>query len=522
MIERDEEQVLSDPWLKTGKVEKTVVQKVPNKNYSRIAGRSLLLAEYAAIGSLAAYGGSHLVISYFHNHIDGRYIPAKREKGLAGIDSYYNLKDTTEKLKAEQRNIVRSEYLLARRAFASFADYELKTQSSGDTNDYITQQRYNLAIDGANLLKNYYGFKDINVDQDKSQVEIPDIRKFDLKNPFDLIILDEVVNDAIVDFDDTLVQRDRKRAAFELKDIVWFANSGINAEVREGTFGYPKDKVLVNFARYFRTLDELGYQKPKKIVFRSYVGDGSEKSGFYVSGSQEIYLTDDAGEDSIVHEGAHFQASQNQEFSQRKFDDIVEGELTAARSSDNFDVRNTVVSDYAVTNSTEDYAETFMFYFSRGADFRFNLKKLQLVNNPAYGVLKAKYDFAKRFFGGREYLLDGEVFDPKDGDSYKISDPDGATGGIYLRPDPNLNKSANYPIVHNDFEVLLETGPEEFVDENGFVKKLWFVKYGVSNPDGSFADIKDKEGKAIEGWISGEWFGDIVVRSDNKVYNHGS
>ena len=305
-----------------------------------------------AFVGLAVYGGKQAVDNFLiKKYLDERYTPAQRENGIGGIERYYGLDDSYE-----TRKIVTGEYDLARNAFMSLAAYELKTDYDQFTEDFIRQQRYDLVIDGVELLQKYYNIEPIDLDKGENTAELDGLRKFDLTNTYDLVLLDATIQTFLDLNDEESSLESRYLARQDFSDLVWLVNANLPVTIRERTFAYPSVDTLPTMGRLYRSLDELGYPSASEIVFRPYVADG--KVGFY-TGDGEIYLTESAAVSSAVHEEAHHQADKNDDFGQSGFNEMVgDVEERVKEVLGDRDFRRTVyISEYASTNNKENYAE---------------------------------------------------------------------------------------------------------------------------------------------------------------------
>lgn len=487
-----------------------VIPSIRRNRLAQLAKEATVAVPIAAALAVFGYGVNRLINdldSKFHN--DGIPFSTQREKGIEGLDYYYNLQG---ELNEQQKELLISSYLLGRDSFAGFANYEFKTNYNDESKNFVNEQRYILVLDGCSLLKKLGG--KINIDPDAGTVEFRG-SNFNLNNVYDQLLLDQIIQQELTlsRSEEQASTYDKFVAAQKESDLRWLSQQDLHISFTSDSFPLIIDDTLLYTARFYRFLKSQNYPLPFAINFKIYPGRGP--AGYYYSG--EVNVTDNSGMDAIVHESAHFQAEQNKDFSQLEFNKRV------ARASEDLEINslqdmyiNPGVLDKEWTNhpEVEDYAETIRTYFSDGTSFRKRLKKSELSGKPAYYVLKAKYDFAKEFFGGIEFGKLGEEFKPKSGDIFSISDPDGPSGGIYLRPEPNLDRDSSFPVVSDTDEVLIDDGPVEFKDpKTGITKKLWHVQAAY------FEKSPYRYSKFGEsGWISEEWLGDKLTPFPFPLY----
>lgn len=472
----------------------------------KAAIRAAYSAGYVSLLGWAIYGAYQCTDELNSRVSDDGNTPAKRERGIEGLDYYYALSENFDH--EEARKIVTAEYQIARDSFNYYAAYELKTDYTEGTEAFIKQQLYDLAIDSAVLLKRYYGFSDIKIDQNERKVDFPGTLEFDLDNRYDLVLLDGLVNSILGYSNPDNSSEAKFTAAKRYDDILWLSQQDLPVTIRERTFAYPENNMLTNMSRFYRTLDGT-YPRPVEVVFYPFaVGDSA---GHY-RGNSIIYLTEQTDGLGFIHEAGHHQADENGQFSQERYDEVVRGAIARVEEKlgKSFNIGPSSITDYAKKNSSEDYAESFMTYFSKGVEFRFKLKELKSKGDPNYEVVLAKYNFFKDFWHGEEYIKDGEELNPQIGDVYKISDPDGYELGIGLRHQPNVDTGRNYPAIYHDDRVKILEGPVDYLDsETGEVMRLWkVILVNIASSDGTIAEVVDREG-----WIREYWLGDVELHA---------
>lgn len=472
----------------------------------KAAIRAVYSAGYVSLLGWAIYGAYQCVEESNSLVSDDGIAPAKREKGIEGLDYYYALSENFDH--EEARKIVTAEYQIARDSFNYYAAYELKTDYTEGTEAFINQQLYDLAVDSAELLKRYYGFSEIKIDQDERKVDFPGTLEFDLDNRYDLVLLDGLAN-SILGYSNPDNSSEAKFIALKrYDDILWLAQQDLPVTIYERTFAYPENNMLTNMSRFYRTLDE-DYPRPVEVVFYPFaVGDSA---GHYI-GNSIIYLTEQTDGFGFVHEAGHHQADENGRFSQERYDEVVRSAIVRMEEklgkSLNLDASS--ITDYAKKNSREDYAETFMMYFSKGVEFRFKLKELKSNGDPNYEVVLAKYNFFDEFWHGEEFTGDGEELNPQIGDVYRISDPDGRELGIGLRPQPNVDTDSDYSAIYHDDRVKILEGPVDYSDsETGEVMRLWkVILVNIASSDGTIAEVE-----GAVGWVREYWLGDVELHA---------
>lgn len=148
-------------------------------------------------------------------------------------------------------------------------------------------------------------------------------------------------------------------------------------------------------------------------------------------------------------------------------------------------------------------------YIKKGVDFRGAKKILKNRLDPNFARLDDLYSVLRDAHDGREYLRNGEVFDPKIGDVFYIQDPwGGPDPGVFLRSDPHKDPYAagDGKFVFHGMTVGITGGAVEALDAIGGQNAFFFPVIVVDERWDMVTDIKASKGAT--GWISRNWFGD--------------
>lgn len=401
-------------------------------------------------------------------------------------------------------------YQLAKKTFRSMVEYELDQVAipNKDTRDFYEKGRVNLAIDGAVLLRYLHGDEGVEIDEGKKSVVFNGV-KFDLSNRYQLFLVDRIIDRTIVASNPDAGTTNKTSAAKEQNDLTWLASQSFPVDFRPNYFLYPRDEDLSYLAVFYRKIADLGYPLPSQVVYKGQA-DNDPAIAWYEPLAKRIVMTTRANSGSIIHEELHHQSHENQRFLQSAFNLTVDLVQQKVKSADQ--VKETYVNSSVLEHNdpervrVEDYAETLRIYFVDGIGFRSRLKTLRVEDPAAYEVMRAKYAFAREFYKDQEYLTDGEVFEPKVGDAFKIDDPDRKTPGVLLRKRPTFEVSEVLPSVFRGDTVRILEGPVPIVDPAEESKTFWYVQKGyfAGTRSGSVQFIPEGD----SGWMSQEWFGD--------------
>lgn len=435
--------------------------------------------------------------------------PPKREKGIEGLESYYFPEGATDVDNESIKGLLTSNWLLARTAFDNFAEYKLKTDFSRQTLDFIKGERWSLLVDGASAINRITGGEVFQI-SDEGRIRVTEHNLiFNFGNTYQEFLLDEIIGRMMIINSTYYPKGDKIIAGQELPDILWLAQKELPIRIVEGTFAFPPPDLLINLARLYKIIEELGYPFPKQITLKP--SSSSDPGGaWYESHTDSTVGTDRIDAWVMIHEEAHHQADENEKFSQAIFNAVFKDALGKVGKtyfdSPDFYIRP---PDFGKTEGgilAEDYANTLAEFFVNGQSFRWRLKKLYLAENPAYEVLRIKYEFARDFFEGREYLFNGEIFAPVPGDIFVIRDPDGFQRGIPLREGPTPVVTGETPQVFDGERVVIHEGPSyRFFERTGRWEEMWRVSRVFLLGDGSY-----KVGPET-GWMWKIWLGDKIV-----------
>lgn len=225
-------------------------------------------------------------------------------------------------------------------------------------------------------------------------------------------------------------------------DLLFLAD--VNAEIVIESNAWslmPRDWALA-FARFYRWLDRTKLPFPTKCQVTPRKSMLGNRGGFYEGGAiapfpgyqcgeagicsgQIIVLYSGNGASSIHHEGAHYVADHQEtrkrmigpqsqitpEHYQAQFNRITGDEYRSILNN-YFKERGSIgnmlesfVTDYAVTNPQEDFADTLEKLVMFGPFYRAGLNKLRERNPQAAQVLEAKLNFFQKLVG--EFSFEG-------------------------------------------------------------------------------------------------------------------
>jgi len=468
----------------------------------------------------AAYGFSKFVEDRRSSPQYFSYQP-KNERPLDRLEELIKFPENTPpEAEAVKRYLV-ANYNEGRVGLEAFSDFELKTGNSDEIKKTIRDKRIKLAFLGAEILALEDPEKNIVVDEVKGEVTFEG-KYFDIKNSRHLFILDEIIGQNFILIDPDKTPEEQYKASKWIEDLNWLADSNVPVQFESNDIGYPPNGSLHVLARFYRTLDRLGIKDlPKKINYVPHLIDQrlGYAGGIYRSQDNEIDISESSGIDAIPHEEAHHQADVYSDFSQLKFNQLVND--VKSKVQGDYDPKDTFITpgvmDSAKTGSNtevEDYAETIRMYFWDGVAFRRRIKELKYANSDAAVVLEAKYDFGKLLSRGDVFTKEGEVFSPQIGDVFEISDPDPAKVLIPLREEP-IEQAVFTGNVRDTNDVKILEGPVT-AEYKGEEVRMWKVVLGGINKDVGFAERH----YAAQGWISEGWFGERVLAKEAEVFQN--
>ncbi len=476
----------------------------PRDNKLKRSGKNILIRSSLALALATeiVYLGviTEESISDYNSDDDGLTPPAEKQ-GIDGIADFYGL-DRGEGIDEFDKAILIDQYKLAKLAFTNYGSYELLTYNSSETTELLKQGRRSLLIDGANLINKVKEREFFQIDEEKDSIKYLDQDlEFKLGDTYSEFLLGGIIDQLIeINSSENPVEKQEEAIAF-LKDLIWLSGQNLPIELKSDSYSFPNIQILSNMSRLYRTLAELKYPAPSTIIFGPYSKE-HDAAGWYTIEKNRVIVTSNAKPTSIVHEEAHHQADENPQFSQERFDEMFQNIV----SQQGLDLENKdiYVSDYAMKNLVENYAEVIEAYFTDGIGFRNQLKSLYLSGNPAYEVKKVVYEFAQDFFGGKQYLRNGEEFFPAPGQVFKIEDPDpNQNVGIYLREEPKVGDEEGRPRVFGNESVRILDGPKEMTFSPGKTVLAWKVEPVISVNN-------DYNSTGFEGWIWEIWLGDRI------------
>lgn len=459
-------------------------------------GRLVRSAAGFAFSALALYGGLRLLQEglSFSNGNDQPVLPQERfEKWLARVQA-----GTPADLL--ERQLI-EEYFVARRSFGDFSEYQLRRNLSVNTKEFIRKERVALAFDGVLLLRLVDGNYQIDIDYERKLVQLRD-KIFDFNRNYDLFILDRIVYQSLLRRPVEPLRMDSFRSDEEVRDLMWLAKQ--NLPLVFETDRYPQSGLLLNMARFYKTLMEMGYPVPARTIFRDH-REGDPGGGWWRDADRSAYVTNLSDHNTPIHEALHQQAKENNEFSQARYNEMVERVLSQTgldwHDSGIYANNGVLVEEEKRGKdgvSVEDYAENLKIYFVDGVGFRWKLNELYVGNwSKQSAVLQAKYDFAKSFYRNSQYLRNGEEFEPRAGDVFDIRDPQGRERGVQLRPFPSFyDNREDYPQVFLGDVVHVVEGPVSFFHPHlGRMERMYRVQLR-------------RVAEQPSGWIWERWLGD--------------
>lgn len=311
----------------------------------------------------------------------------------------------------------------------------------------------------------------------------------------------------------------------DIKNLEWLRQANINVSVDTNSFALVPTEHLLTMSKILQKSNELGIPYPSQIRFSHY-NRGDSGAAWYQGSNFEdpfrITITNVATSTAVVHEFAHYfsdltavNEDQNDNyFSQQSFDDML---LRLADGSDNNEQLTSFVTNQKYTQERklrEEYAESFLAYFYYGTDFRWRIVRSE-PGSQEWKILISEYQFMQGVFKGEEFTHSGRPVEklPKNeplsvGNVVKITDTDFIHPGIFLRPEANLDKNLEYPVVWDEDTLKIIGGPQTIIDEKGTEVELWNV-LKVYDDGYRLYETDDS------GWISREWFSQILPSRDN-------
>lgn len=392
----------------------------------------------------------------------------------------------------------------------------------------------------------------LNADPGQLQVKL-DGQIYDLNNSFQFqtaFALTSLKLEAIaIQMDLNNIAAEEKRAEVLAKSaknildqeiLLWLKNQNLNNGFTKDSLLLIEPQSLSRFARTLKLIDNLGYPPPRAGIF----GPDAKYGGRFVAKGElsSEHTTIDYGDrygsiNSLIHELGHYLAEvskeTNPEFSQSAFNkllDQVEREnLPTVANKET--VHFYTPPDYRI-NRTEQYAYYFEEFVNNGENLRGKISQKRQEDPYAANILDAEYDFFKRLFKGKEFIVDGLTWEElqtrikKDkpvaekqksyqiGQIVTISDNDTRRPGILLRPSPNGPIYTDSKAVFDQDDIQILEGPfvikHQTWDQQGkpiFVDINWWKVKIIYQPPNSSQLVGSQYGE--KGWISEEWFGEI-------------
>ncbi len=428
---------------------------------------------------------------------------------LENLEAYYGLSRGDINTKGHEPLI--GAYKTARDSFSALALYDLQTNNNQETKDFIENGRKELLLDGAGIFSLLAADKEIvEIGENEDWIEIGGI-KFDLADSYQALLLGSVIDESIAMYTPSTSEVDAYDAKERRGDLLWLSHEELPVKIENEAWGFAPRNVFVNMSRFYQKVKALGYPIPRTMIFQFY-NPGDPGGGWYSPDVNDLYVTNHSGDDTIIHEWSHNQADESPEFSQKNYNDTFFNEEVwdKAFSPDSFINPGVLGKKNHAEVMVEDYAENLSIFFTNGTEYRQRLKKLFLAGNPSYELLLAKYYYAQKFYGGDEFLTNGERFLPIKGDIFVINDPDGFYRGICLRSEPSYDFE-EAPKVYDEELVEVLEGPVEAVDPSGSgtrqMYRVMFVQYDQENHS---KRVYLDNG---EGWIWKIWLGDRIIPS---------
>jgi len=387
---------------------------------------------------------------------------------------------------------------------------------------YTHQIAYDYLARGTALLQLTEGTEKLTIEEGKLSFEG---REFDLSNQYDFHLASAIIDKSLEKY--TQKQSDPS----QIDNLLWLKDQNFDIRFENDSYAiFPPDRmqVIANLLFYAR-------EEPKPYVIEFYrFGDNrfpSELGGVYdcrytkslideIKGSFNqdyensrncpILISNSMDSTGIAHEIAHFLGFSSKTFDQKEFSSVVNHTIKNVESEivlkDDY-----YLSNHAMENNEEDFAETLAYYFNNGPYLRNLIQQTRWWDRGAYEILKAKYDFFQNKFGGKQFTTSGKeitedgVFGEKvqfvPNKLYRVSDKSPSPykeEGIHLRLNPSLNEPVYDALKVSDGDIVEVLAlPESYSD--GTSESYIFYKVRVKNKPVN-----------LEGWIAEEWLGATV------------
>ena len=284
----------------------------------RYVVRTAKIVGTATLVGLAALGAREIVSRAVDLFQDDSHQSKHHNQSLEGLETYYSFNNSD--FEGDDAWLLIDQYNVARDSFANFSLYELKTNHTSETTDFIKDGRKKLLLDGARIFSLLATDKEtVQIGNDEDWVEVQGI-KFDLDNSYHEFLLDGVINNSILmyasDAPDLQVYDANERRA----DLLWIAHEDLPIEIADDAWGFAPENVFINMARFYQKIKALGYPVPSHMFFQFHKPD-DPGGAWYYDELNDLYVTNESGDASIVHEWAHNQSDENPKFSLKSYND---------------------------------------------------------------------------------------------------------------------------------------------------------------------------------------------------------
>lgn len=228
---------------------------------------------------------------------------------------------------------------------------------------------------------------------------------FDLGNRFDRLLAGTTIQSKIqlIDYNLQLAEAKESKKNYglspeeisvlsqELQEdlgyLTWLKKNLPNFELENDSVAFISKSEMVRIARLMQDLNLIKVEPPRRIKWcGAFCLENGKFSGIASPLTGRTELDPNANTKTLAHEIAHTKFNQLIP----KFT-LLRGRLGQAATDD----RLSYITNYAMTNTMEDFAETFAYYVMHGDYFRDLLEELKVNDTKAYAALKQKYDFIK-------------------------------------------------------------------------------------------------------------------------------
>lgn len=293
--------------------------------------------------------------------------------------------------------------------------------------------------------------------------------------------------------------------------IKWLKQRNFDIQVEKDAFAFLPTDYLITLGKTFKAFEDRGLPTSVAVRFVRYTNklcavDGVPYVACYEGYSLKpsaIFMSNQAEDKDIAHEGGHFLADKMASFSQTAFNQLVFGNQPK-------DVRQ-------ARDFKEAYADAVKDYLFNGRQFR------QAAMHSQDPIEQAKYNFVKQMFGDTEFVgqaIDQETY-YQSGKLVQITDSDWASG-IILRP---TSDPGEWAVSSSDLPAVFDTDKVELIQKeeveglfsiermqthssaSWMKKRLWQVVIKQRGRTGQFL-VGNLVGQT--GWIEDVWFGETI------------